>query len=75
MRKVFVITAALVTVILLTACGTSAVGEPDLGAVSDRDVEQPAFGTISDLQDVEQLRSMFGQDDGEIRLVLLLSPT
>ena len=35
----------------------------------------PARGSISDLQDVEQLRTLFGQDDGEIRLVLLLSPT
>ena len=75
MRKFFVITAALVTMILLAACGTSAVGDPALGAVSDQDVEQPALGSISDLQDVEHLRSMFGQDDGEIRLVLLLSPT
>ena len=71
----FLITAALVTILLLAACGTSVVGEPALGAVSDQDVEQPALGSISDLQDVEQLRSMFGQDDGGIRLVLLLSPT
>ncbi len=75
MRKVLVIGAALVTIILLAGCGTSAVGEPALGAVSDQDVEQPSLGSISDLQDVEQLRTMFGQDDGEIRLVLLLSPT
>ncbi len=75
MRKVFVITATLVTMILLAACGASAVREPALGAVSDQDVEQPAIGSISDLQDLEQLRTMFGQDDGEIRLVLLLSPT
>ncbi len=70
-----VVTVALVTMLLLAACGTPAVGEPALGAVSDQDVEQPAIGSISDLQDVEQLRSMFGQDDGEIRLVHLLSPT
>ena len=38
-------------------------------------VDVSALGSISDLQDVEQLRTMFSQDDGEIRLVLLLSPT
>ncbi len=75
MRKVLVITAALVTILLLAACGTSAVGEPALGATSDQDVEKPSLGSISDLQDVEQLRTLFSQDDGEIRLVLLLSPT
>ncbi len=44
-------------------------------AAKDSAVEEPARGSISDLQDVEQLRTLFGQDDGEIRLVLLLSPT
>ena len=75
MKKVLVVTAVLVTMLLLAACGTSAVGAPALGAVSDQDVEQLALGSINDLQDVEQLRSMFGEDDGEIRLVLLLSLT
>ncbi len=75
MRKALVISAALVTILLLAGCGTSAVGEPALGATRDQDVEHPSLGSISDLQDVEQLRTMFGQDDGEIRLVLLLSPT
>ncbi len=62
MKKVLVITAALATMLLLAACGTSAT-------------EDSPLGSISDLQDLEQLRTMFSQDDGEIRLVLLLSPT
>ncbi len=62
MQKVLVVTAALMTMLLLANCGTSAV-------------EEPTRGSLSDLQDVEQLRTLFGQDDGEIRLVLLLSPT
>ena len=61
MKKVLVITAALATMLLLAACGTSAT-------------EDSPLGSISDLQDLEQLRTMFSQDDGEIRLVLLLSP-
>ena len=62
MQKTLVVTAALVTMLLLVACGKSTV-------------DVSALGSISDLQDVEQLRTMFNQDDGEIRLVLLLSPT
>jgi len=62
MQKPLGVTTALVTMLLLVACGTSTV-------------DVSALGSISDLQDVEQLRTMFSQDDGEIRLVLLLSPT
>ena len=65
MRKSLVITAAFVTMLLLAGCGGSAAEEPAVGSISD----------LQDLEDVEQLRAMFGQDDGEIRLVLLLSPT
>jgi len=32
-------------------------------------------GSLTDLLDVEELRTLFNQDDGNIRLVLLLSPT
>ena len=32
-------------------------------------------GTLSDLQDIEQVRTMFNQDEGAVRLVLLLSAT
>ena len=65
MRKSLVITAAFVTMLLLAGCGGSAAEESVLGTISD----------LQDLEDVEQLRAMFGEDDGEIRLVLLLSPT
>ena len=36
---------------------------------------RPPSGPLTDLQDVEDLRASFNQDDGSIRLVLLLSPT
>ena len=62
MRKVSVVAAALLSMLLLANCGTSVT-------------EEPVHGSLSDLQDVEQLKTLFGQDDGEIRLVLLLSPT
>ncbi len=36
---------------------------------------QRSTGSLTDLQDVEELGTLFNQDDGNIRLVLLLSPT
>ncbi len=36
---------------------------------------QRSSGPLTDLQDVEELGTLFNQDDGNIRLVLLLSPT
>ena len=36
---------------------------------------QQSSGSLTDLQDVDDLRTLFNQDDGNIRLVLLLSPT
>lgn len=57
------VTAAFATVLLLAGCGGTSP------------VEESARGSISDLQDIEQLRTMFVQDDGEVRLFLLLSPT
>ncbi len=36
---------------------------------------QRSSGSLTDLQDVEELGTLFIQDDGNIRLVLLLSPT
>ncbi len=65
MRKVLVVAAAFVTVISLAGCGSSVAEEPGIGSTS----------VLQDIEDVEQLRTMFVQDDGEIRLVLLLSPT
>jgi len=49
MQKPLMVTAALVKMLLLVACGTSTV-------------DVSALGSISDLQDVEQLRTMFSQD-------------
>ncbi len=65
MRKSLVITAAFVAMLLLAGCGGSAAEESVLGSITE----------LQDLEDVEQLREIFVQDDGEIRLVLLLSPT
>ncbi len=36
---------------------------------------QRSSGSLTDLQDVEELGTLFNHDDGNIRLVLLLSPT
>ncbi len=36
---------------------------------------QRSSGPLTDLQNVEELGTLFNQDDGYIRLVLLLSPT
>ncbi len=36
---------------------------------------QRLSGSLTDLQDIEELGTLFNQDDGSIRLVLLLSPT
>ena len=36
---------------------------------------QRSSGPLTDLQDVEELGTLFNQDDGNIRLVVLLSPT
>ena len=62
MQKLSVVLAALVATLFLAGCGTTTVAESKLGS-------------ISDLEDLEQLRTLFNQDGGEIRLVLLLSPT
>ena len=36
---------------------------------------EQSSGSLTDLQDVDELRTLFNQDDGNIRLFLLLSPT
>ncbi len=36
---------------------------------------QRSSGSLTELPDVEELATLFNQDDGNIRLVLLLSPT
>ncbi len=36
---------------------------------------QRSSGSLTDLQDVEELGTLFNQHNGNIRLVLLLSPT
>ncbi len=36
---------------------------------------QRSSGSLTDLQDIEELGTLFNKDDENIRLVLLLSPT
>ncbi len=64
LKKYFLIAAALVTVLALMACGAS----------NSASGESPR-GTLGDLQDTEELQTLFNQDDVQIRIVLLLSPT
>ena len=53
---------ALVTSLLVLGCSASL--PTDIPSTS-----------LKDLQDIDELRELFNQDDGAIRLVLLLSPT
>ncbi len=62
MQKVLLATTALLASIILTSCGASVVTES-------------SGGSPGDLQDTEELRTLFNQGDGEIRVILLLSPT
>ena len=62
MQKVLLVTTALLASIILTSCGAS-------------EVTESSRGSLGDLQDTEELRTLFNQDDGEVRVILLLSPT
>ena len=62
MRKLLIVIVALMATLFLASCGTPIDAEPELGS-------------ISDLENMEQLRTLFNQDISETRLVLLLSPT
>ena len=56
--------ALLMLVVLLAAACTAPAG-----------TEGPTGGLLIDLQDIEQARTSFNQDEGAVRLVLLLSAT
>ena len=62
MQRVLTVAVVLAATLFLTSCGASAVTES-------------SGGSLDDLQDTEGLRTLFNHDDGEIRVVLLLSPT
>ena len=64
LKKYLFTAVALAAVLALTACGAS-------------NAESGEFprGTLGDLQDTEELHTLFNQDDGQVRIVLLLSPT
>ena len=62
MQKVLVIAVALAAMLVLAGCGAS-------------EATESSHGSLGELQDTEELRTLFNQEDGQIRLVLLLSPT
>ncbi len=62
MRRVLTVAVVLAATLFLTSCAASAVTES-------------SSGSLGDLQDTEGLRTLFNQDDGAVRVVLLLSPT
>ncbi len=62
MQKVLVIAVALAAMLVLAGCGAS-------------EATESSRGSLGELQDTEELRTLFNQDDGQIRVVLLLSPT
>ncbi|HYX82471.1 MAG TPA: hypothetical protein VE714_08770 [Gemmatimonadales bacterium] len=59
-------TAAIATVILVVAYSPQSHG-----ANSATRAAEP----LTDLRSVDELRSLFNQDAGKVRLILLLSPT
>lgn len=62
MQRVLAVAVVLAATLVLTSCGASVVTE------SSR-------VSLGDLQNIEELQTAFNQDDGDIRVVLLLSPT
>ena len=58
------LTPAIVFITLLFSVGCNASLPTD-----------PPPGFLEELRDIEELQTRFNQDDGAIRLVLLLSPT
>ena len=63
--------------VLLAACGDGSDGQADSVEPSgaDRPTAEDAAGTLTDLNDIEELQVRFNQDRGMARVVLLLSPT
>ncbi len=60
-------TAALLLLLLLTACARAPAEAPPVGELAAR--------TLYDLGGLETLKTRFNADSGRPRLVLLLSPT
>jgi hypothetical protein len=66
MKNIRVVAAALATWLLVGWHVPSARGYAPVAA---------AAATLTDLKDVDELRALFNDDAGKVRLVLLLSPT
>jgi hypothetical protein len=57
------------------ACSSQASSEFENDSEPEEQKTATAPTTISDLHEIAALQAQFNQDDGVIRLVLLLSPT
>jgi protein involved in sex pheromone biosynthesis len=68
--------AALAAVLVLAGCTTGSDEEGATGTTtnSTRSADQTGF-VLTDLASLDQLRTLFNNDEGSPRLLLLLSPT
>jgi len=62
------IIAAVACAVLWSTSGSA--WQPHIAACSSRD-----SATLTDLKSVNEVRTLFNQDAGKVRLLLLLSPT
>lgn len=61
--------------VLVAAAVCAALGLAACQSDSDEEAPARAAVTLSDLREIEQLRTRFNEDEGEPRLILILSPT
>ncbi|NUR78657.1 MAG: hypothetical protein HOQ28_20510 [Thermoleophilia bacterium] len=69
--------AAILALLLLGAvgCGSNSRSESGAGKSSRPSTTDAAGSQLTDLRDIDQLRSLFNRRSGQPRLILLASPT
>ncbi len=73
-RRLGATAVALLAALTLAGCTTGSSGEADTTTPTTRSSEQEGV-RLTNLRSVEQLRTLFNEDRGTPRLILLLSPT